>query len=60
MAEVDSGTIEQLLQKAAGGDGASWGLLVAQHHERLRRMVAARLDPRLQGRIDPSDVLQDV
>jgi RNA polymerase sigma-70 factor (ECF subfamily) len=28
-------------------------------HDRLRRMVAVRLDPRLQGRFDPSDVLQD-
>jgi RNA polymerase sigma-70 factor (ECF subfamily) len=26
---------------------------------RLRQMVALRLDPRLQGRLDPSDVLQE-
>ncbi len=26
---------------------------------RLRRLVQSRLDPRLQGRVDPSDVLQD-
>jgi RNA polymerase sigma-70 factor (ECF subfamily) len=31
----------------------------AQHRERLRRLVALRLDSRLQGRIDPSDVIQE-
>ena len=36
--------------------GRSWSRL---HHSRLRRMVALRLDARLHGRIDPSDVLQD-
>ena len=31
----------------------------ARHRERLRRMVRLRLDRRLQGRIDSSDVLQE-
>ena len=30
-----------------------------RHREQLRRMVASRLDPRLQGRLDPSDILQE-
>jgi RNA polymerase sigma-70 factor (ECF subfamily) len=30
-----------------------------QHRQRLRCMIALRMDRRLQGRIDPSDVLQD-
>jgi RNA polymerase sigma-70 factor, ECF subfamily len=47
------------LQRAAGGDQAAWRQLLAAHHERLRRMVALRLDHRLRGRIDPSDVLQE-
>lgn len=47
------------LAKAAGGDAAAWRALLDRHHERLRRMVAVRLDPRLQGRVDPSDVLQE-
>jgi RNA polymerase sigma-70 factor (ECF subfamily) len=34
--------------------------LLSRHEGRLRRMVAFRLDPRLQGRIDPDDVLQEV
>jgi RNA polymerase sigma-70 factor (ECF subfamily) len=48
-----------LLVKAADGDRESWGALLARHRERLRRMVALRLDRRLQGRIDASDVIQD-
>lgn len=29
------------------------------HWPRLRRMVALRMDPRVQGRVDPSDVVQE-
>jgi len=47
------------LERAAAGDAAAWRALVEAHHDRLRRMVALRLDARLQGRIDPEDVLQD-
>jgi RNA polymerase sigma-70 factor (ECF subfamily) len=46
------------LQRAVGGDQAAWGQLLARHRKRLRRMVALRLDQRLRGRVDPSDVLQ--
>jgi len=35
------------------------GELFAQHRERLRRMVHLRLDRRLNGRVDASDVIQD-
>jgi RNA polymerase sigma-70 factor (ECF subfamily) len=48
-----------LLQQAARGDGQFLGTLLARHRDRLRRMVALRLDRRLQGRIDPSDVIQE-
>jgi RNA polymerase sigma-70 factor (ECF subfamily) len=41
------------------GDAASWGQLLDRHRARLRRMLALRLDHRLQGRIDPSDVIQE-
>lgn len=49
----------RLLERAAGGDQQVLGVLLGQHRERLRRMVALRLDRRLQGRIDPSDVIQE-
>jgi RNA polymerase sigma-70 factor (ECF subfamily) len=34
--------------------------LLGSHRSRLRRMVALRLDRRLRGRVDPSDVIQEV
>jgi RNA polymerase sigma-70 factor (ECF subfamily) len=33
--------------------------LFERHRQRLRRMVELRLDDRLRGRVDPSDVLQE-
>lgn len=54
----DSETIHKL-QRARLGDPGAFGDLLARHHERLRRMVAVRLDPRLQGRIDAEDVIQE-
>ena len=47
------------LRQAAEGDQAAWALILTPHRKRLRRMVALRLDHRLRGRIDPSDVLQE-
>jgi RNA polymerase sigma-70 factor (ECF subfamily) len=49
----------QLLQQAAQGDRQVLGTLLTRHQDRLRRMIALRLDRRLQGRIDPSDVIQE-
>src|SRR5262245_65436362 len=48
-----------LLQRAAQGDQQAWGTLMMRSRDRLRRMIALRLDRRLQGRIDPSDIIQD-
>jgi RNA polymerase sigma-70 factor (ECF subfamily) len=55
----ETGENDELLRLAAAGDGESWEALVGRSRTRLRRMVAFRLDQRLQGRVDPSDVLQD-
>jgi RNA polymerase sigma-70 factor (ECF subfamily) len=55
----DSNKTDDLLRRAAEGDEKSWGALLTRHADRLRRMVAFRLDQRLQGRIDPSDVIQE-
>src|ERR1700757_2715447 len=35
------------------------GELLDRHRDRLRRMVAVRLDPRLAAGVDPSDVVQE-
>jgi RNA polymerase sigma-70 factor (ECF subfamily) len=58
MADEPSKT-EPLLALAAAGDGTAWGALLTAHQERLTRMVAFRMDPRLRGRIDAADVVQD-
>src|SRR4051794_8790320 len=55
----DSGETERLLAATCRGNTAEWGDLLERHRARLRRMLALRLDHRLQGRVDPSDVLQE-
>jgi RNA polymerase sigma-70 factor (ECF subfamily) len=55
----ESPKTEPLLARAAAGDGAAWGTLLALHQERLARMVAFRMDPRLRGRIDAADIVQE-
>jgi hypothetical protein len=45
------------LEAAVRGDRAVLGALPGQRLERLRRMVVARMLRRLQGRVDPSDVI---
>jgi RNA polymerase sigma-70 factor (ECF subfamily) len=55
----DSDETKVLLERAGKGDRHAVGELFTRHKDRLRRMVQLRLDRRLQGRIDPSDVLQE-
>lgn len=55
----NSEEISCLLQQVAAGDQAVWGDLLHRFRPRLRRMVELRLDPRLQGRVDASDVIQE-
>jgi RNA polymerase sigma-70 factor, ECF subfamily len=51
---------EELLRRTGAGDRGARGALLDRHRERLLRMIALRLDPRLAARVDPSDVVQDV
>src|SRR4051794_28002518 len=55
----EPGENEVLLGRAAGGDEAALAAFWERHRKRLRLMVRLRLDRRLQGRVDPSDVLQE-
>jgi RNA polymerase sigma-70 factor, ECF subfamily len=55
----DSSETRRALQRASEGDRSRLGALLERHRDRLKRMVALRLHPRLQGRIDPSDVIQE-
>jgi RNA polymerase sigma-70 factor (ECF subfamily) len=58
-AGYDPETIVEMIARAVAGDSEAWHHLVTEHRERLRRMVALRLDPRLRGRVDPSDIIQE-
>jgi RNA polymerase sigma-70 factor (ECF subfamily) len=56
---TESKETAELLARAGQGDSRAVGHLFALHQERLRRMVQLRMDRRLQGRLNPSDVLQE-
>jgi RNA polymerase sigma-70 factor (ECF subfamily) len=55
----DENDAPHLIERAAEGDSRAWERLMNEHRSRLRRMVALRLDRRLQGRVDPSDIIQE-
>jgi RNA polymerase sigma-70 factor (ECF subfamily) len=55
----DSSEMNRLLRQASQGDPGRVGASLEQYRDRLRRLIALRLDPRLAGRIDPSDVIQE-
>jgi RNA polymerase sigma-70 factor (ECF subfamily) len=50
---------ERLIDLAGQGDLAALAELFGRYRKRLRQMVRLRLDRRLQGRVDASDVLQE-
>src|SRR5262245_43740957 len=55
----DADSPDALLPRALAGDAAALARLFERHRDRLRQMVRLRLDRRLYGRLDPSDVLQE-
>jgi RNA polymerase sigma-70 factor (ECF subfamily) len=57
--ENNSADTVRLIERARAGDGQALGELFTRHRDRLRRMVEVRLDRRLQGRVDASEVLLD-
>ena len=56
---VEDASTETLLRHIAEGDQGAVGQLLDRHRQRLRRMVAFRIDPRLAPRLDASDVVQE-
>ena len=55
----DPRNVDELVVRVIGGDREALAELFEAFRPRLRRVVQFRLHPRLQGRIDPDDVLQD-
>src|SRR6516225_5067082 len=51
--------VDKVMHQAAAGDQEALAQVFARYRDRLRQMVRLRLDRRLQGRLDPSDVLQE-
>ena len=57
--DAESEEEDALIRRAAAGDREALAVLFHRHRKRLRQMVWLRLDRRLQGRVAPSDVLQE-
>ena len=55
----DPSNTDHLLERLRSGDRQALTDLFQRHRNRLRRMVELRIDAKLQGRVDASDVLQD-
>ena len=56
----DSDETKQLLRDAGDGNGEAVNRLLERHRQSLRRLVQMRLDRALAGRVDASDIVQDV
>src|SRR5258707_9626909 len=61
MAQVkpDSDETLRLLERIQAGEREAFEELFARHRPYLRQLVGLRVDRRLRGRVDPSDVVQE-
>jgi RNA polymerase sigma-70 factor (ECF subfamily) len=55
----DSDETRGLLELAGSGDRRAFDRLLARHRPQLRQFVELRMDPRMRGRVDASDVVQE-
>jgi RNA polymerase sigma-70 factor (ECF subfamily) len=55
----DASEPEELLRRAKAGDEQALAALFTHYRARLKRLIHLRLDRRLSGRVDASDVLQE-
>src|SRR5688572_17076663 len=60
MTSTKDADTEELLNRTSAGDETARQQLLLRHRARLRKMVALRMDRRLLGRFDPSDIVQEV
>jgi RNA polymerase sigma-70 factor (ECF subfamily) len=55
----DTAETDRLLRRAQTGDRQAFEELFARYRTYLRQVIAVRLDSKLRGRLDPSDVVQE-
>jgi RNA polymerase sigma-70 factor (ECF subfamily) len=55
----DSAETQGLLRDAASGNRRVLDQLLARHRAELRQFIELRLDLKMRGRVDPSDVVQE-
>ncbi len=56
---ISQDQLDELIAEAKAGSEEALAELFGHYKQHLRRIIAFRLDDRLKGRIDPSDVLQE-
>src|SRR6516165_5749628 len=56
---TEAGEVPELLARAAAADQTAVTELFSLYRKRLKQMIRLRLNRRLQGRVDESDILQD-
>jgi RNA polymerase sigma-70 factor (ECF subfamily) len=56
---VDDEATMELLRLAGRGEREALDQLLDRHRDRLRQMIAVRMDRRLSARVDPSDIVQE-
>lgn len=56
---MDASAEDPHAEVALGGDPEAVGQLLEDFRSRIARMLTVRMDPRLRGRVDASDVIQD-
>jgi RNA polymerase sigma-70 factor (ECF subfamily) len=58
-AAPDSEETRSLLEQIQDGNAEAFDELLGRHRATLRRFIDVRLDARLRGRVDPSDIVQE-
>jgi RNA polymerase sigma-70 factor, ECF subfamily len=59
MSDSEQCDTDELVRRVAEGDEAAVSALLDRHRNRLKRMVAVRMDDAISARVDPSDVVQE-
>jgi RNA polymerase sigma-70 factor (ECF subfamily) len=55
----DASDLSALVERLRQGDRQALGELITYYRDPLKRMIALRTDHRLNGRVSPSDILQE-